>query len=118
MCYETSFLFGSTLILIFLALLAYFKVLIVSSYWEEAGETEPLHPQGLEADHQDVDNGGEEAAQCGQEHGQFPAEHVTPASHEAVNQEARQGVTQGSHLECSTTIFRNERERCTGLRNK
>ena len=33
MCCETSFLFGSTRILMFLALLAYLRVLIVSSYW-------------------------------------------------------------------------------------
>ena len=32
-CCETNFLFGSTLILMFFALLAYLSVLIVSSYW-------------------------------------------------------------------------------------
>ena len=38
MCCETIFLLGSTRILMFLALLAYLSVLMVSSYWLAAGE--------------------------------------------------------------------------------
>ena len=38
MCWLTIFLFGSTRILIFLALFAYFNEFIVSSYWEAAGD--------------------------------------------------------------------------------
>jgi len=38
-CRETSFLFASTRILIFLALFAYFKVFIVSSFERLAGDT-------------------------------------------------------------------------------
>ena len=65
---------------------------------ETAGQTEPLHTHTVQTDHQEVHDGGEDPTHSGEEEREPPAEDVAPAAHEAVHQQAGQGIADHSHL--------------------